>query len=148
MKRGTDWHARILRGRGCWRWVGKHSKSGYAEATLRLPDGTRQYWRVHKLTYTEKHGPVPTGLVLDHFRCDNRWCVNPDHVRPVTQRENALRSPHRHVLVTPEMRCGRGHDLCDGNLGVRPDGYAKCLACHREWTAEWRARKRAAVEAA
>jgi hypothetical protein len=126
----------IERGPDCWRWQGRHSTSGYAEAN------TKNHPRVHIVTYEDKYGSLAPGLVLDHFACNHRWCVNPDHVRPVTPRENRLRSD-QWTLVTPAMRCKRGHDLSDGNLGRRPDGYPKCLACMREFQRAYLARKAA-----
>lgn len=45
----------------------------------------------HVVVYEAHVGPVPEGMVLDHWVCDNRWCVNHHHVRPATQRENILR---------------------------------------------------------
>ena len=44
----------------------------------------------HRWSYQHHIGPVPEGLVLDHL-CRVRHCVNPDHLEPVTSRENTLR---------------------------------------------------------
>lgn len=35
-------------------------------------------------------GPIPEGLTIDHL-CRNTMCVNPDHLEPVTHRENLMR---------------------------------------------------------
>lgn len=73
---------------GCWEWQrGKDSK-GYGQ--LRI-DG--RLIRAHVFFYEKKYGPVPPGKELDHFKCDNTSCCNPDHVRPVTHAEHVRRGP-------------------------------------------------------
>ncbi len=71
---------------GCWIWCGDLKKSGYASGRA---NGTTK--RMHRVIYVEFKGEIPDGLVLDHFACDNKRCVNPDHLRPVTSRENTAR---------------------------------------------------------
>lgn len=44
----------------------------------------------HVVAWEEVNGPVPEGLELDHL-CRTRACVRPDHLEPVTRRENARR---------------------------------------------------------
>lgn len=127
---------------GCWEWLGRHDDDGYA--ICRLP-GAKSPQRVHRVTYAAKHGPIPPGRIMDHYFCDRPWCVNPDHVRPVTHRENTLRSK-RVPLVSPAMRCPNGHDLTI-ELGTRPDGYPKCKACMRNYQKAYRDRVRAAADA-
>lgn len=62
----------------------------------------------HRVAYRLAVGPVPAGKVLDHL-CRNPSCINPEHLEPVTMRENILRgtgpaafNPSRHR--DPEAR--------------------------------------------
>src|SRR5580698_2584776 len=68
----------------CWNWKGGKT-NGYGCFQI-----AKVNFRAHRLAYELLRGPIPTGLHLDHL-CRNRSCVNPDHLEPVTQRENTLR---------------------------------------------------------
>jgi hypothetical protein len=108
----------------CWFWTGATAR-GYAK----LYAGRRSPATAHILSYEWKHGPVPIGQVLDHFKCDNKECVNPDHVRPVSQRENILRSDSLGSRRAAQVECKRGHLLAGDNL--RPGPGRKCRECKR-----------------
>ena len=43
--------------------------------------------KVHRLVCEESHGPIAANHVSRHL-CGNRYCVNPDHLRPGTQSQN------------------------------------------------------------
>lgn len=70
---------------GCHIWTGA-IVGGYGQVSV----GGKRH-RVHRYRYEREVGPIPEGLVLDHFACDNPACCNPAHVRPVTHWENTLR---------------------------------------------------------
>lgn len=80
---------RIMRKRelvgACWSFGGALTRAGYGVVGVEL----RTVY-VHRYVYERLVGPIPTGLVIDHL-CRNRACFNPDHLEPVTQRENCLR---------------------------------------------------------
>ncbi|OGR27289.1 MAG: hypothetical protein A2139_07850 [Desulfobacca sp. RBG_16_60_12] len=72
-------------GTGCWLWQGEINRNGYGRVWV---NGKRLM--AHRVTYEAFHGPIAPGLVLDHL-CKNRQCCNPDHLEPVTVRENTIR---------------------------------------------------------
>lgn len=65
----------------CHIWTGA-TTSGYG---ILIVDGTLK--RAHRLSYELKHGAIPPGMVVDHI-CHVTACVNPDHLRAVTQKQN------------------------------------------------------------
>lgn len=71
--------ARVDKTEGCWLWEGTIDSKGYGMLWL------DKYVRAHRHSYALLVGPPPD--ILDHS-CGIRHCVNPDHLRPVTQAQN------------------------------------------------------------
>lgn len=117
---------------GCWIWVGPIATRGYGCFKV---DGKMVL--AHRWIYEQTHGSIPAGLVMDHFKCDNKRCVNPDHVRPVSNRENLLRgdTPASRLLARPV--CPK----CGGEWSPRPvssGGGRICMTCHKDYLARRR----------
>lgn len=81
----------------------------------------------HRVSWKLLVGPIATGIQLDHL-CRNRKCVNPDHLEPVTQRENIHRSP----LKGSETHCRNGHEYAVVGVYMRRDRNTRmCRECRR-----------------
>lgn len=111
---------------GCWLWMGARSGGGYGI----IEDNCQRIY-AHRLSYELHYGAVPTGMYLDHL-CRVRCCVNPDHLEPVTKRENTLRGISPTAVNFNKARCIRGHLLAGENLRVWADGHRHCRQCHVE----------------
>jgi hypothetical protein len=116
----------------CWEWTGARTNGyGYFKRV-----GTTR--RAHRIAYEHLVGPVPDGLVLDHL-CRNRGCVNPDHLEPVTSRENLRRGSGIAGRHARSDLCPRGHEYrfqC---------GRRYCPACTNESRVRSDARLRLAL---
>jgi len=110
----------------CWLWTGSTSTAGYG--TFWNGEG---WSNAHRWLYQRVKGPVPEGLQLDHL-CRQRNCVRPDHMEPVTSRENSLRGESLPAQNARKTHCPAGHIYDEENTYVTGRGYRNCRACHRE----------------
>lgn len=71
----------------CWNWTASKVGGGYAQFHTNNNSGGYKQRYAHRVSWEAVHGPVPGGMFLDHT-CHNRTCVNPDHMRLVTNKQN------------------------------------------------------------
>lgn len=94
----------------------------------------------HRWSYEHHVGPIPQGMFVDHT-CNNGMCVNPEHLRVLTNRENV-------TVYWREQRdmCRAGlHEMTAENVTWRSAGlYRACVACSRANGARKRERKKVA----
>ncbi|MEO0623124.1 MAG: HNH endonuclease signature motif containing protein [Pseudomonadota bacterium] len=73
----------------CWIWTGPTSGDGRGGGYPRMSlDG--QTVAVHRVMAVHRFGYLPASRQVDHT-CRNRLCVNPNHLEPVTHKENQRR---------------------------------------------------------
>lgn len=122
----------------CWLWTGAIGSGGYA---MLWWEGTTT--TAHRVVYSLLREPVPDEMEVDHL-CENRACVNPDHMRVCSPRDNTLRSNRAPgALNARKTHCPRGHPYDEENTMRRPDGRRRCRTCERDWSREYQRRRRA-----
>jgi len=126
-----------IRESGCWDWMGSRYGNGYGRylppKDRRMATGKDQRVLAHRFAYTLAFGG-PKNEVINHL-CENKACVNPEHLEDVTQSRN--------VRYSLSDTCPQGHPLTRGhpNTYIHPrTDKRKCRACMRERKrAEYRA---------
>ena len=131
---------------GCWIWLGSLNRGpskkdiGYGRFQC---DGVQS--QAHRYSYEMHIGPIPKGLEIDHL-CRNPCCVNPDHLEPVTHKENVRRGDAS-VSWAKQQRnkthCKRGHEFSEDNIYLNKTGGRCCKACARKHALAYYYRKRA-----
>lgn len=113
---------------GCWLWAAFTDPKGYGIFKL---SRQRKNAYAHRFSYEHLIGSIPKGLQLDHL-CRVRRCVNPDHLEPVTSRENTLRGETIPAYFASRDSCIKGHPYVEGSFALYNGNNARvCLICRR-----------------
>lgn len=87
---------------GCWEWQGSKSDTGYGC----FYDG--RAYHAHRYAWIQANGPIPAGLLVLHM-CDNRACVNPDHLLLGTHEDNSRDMVEKGRQRGPRTTAGEAH---------------------------------------
>lgn len=112
--------------RGCWLWQGGKNYQGYGRFQINTTE-----IMAHRFAYMCLVGEIPEGKEIDHFlvsqgKC-SQDCVNPDHLKAVTRRENVN---NRRISYAVTGKCKYGHPMDAANVYVDAGtGFKHCRTC-------------------
>lgn len=122
---------------GCWISTYSTGSHGYAQIGWN-EDGRIRATTAHRAAWVYSAGQqIPAGITIDHL-CKTPRCVNPSHLRLLSNHENARRTSGRDW---PLGYCAHGHP--NDRLTTRGSKLV-CSECAADWQRTYRAKKRAA----
>lgn len=136
-------YAKVVKGEGCWDWLGWKDARGYGYIWA---DG--RMFGAYRVSLLLTRGPSEGKIAL--HSCDNPSCVNPDHLRWGTYKENTADKINRKRANTPRgtnnyiaklndeiVRLIRGSSLTNRELakmyGVWP-GTIQAVRNRKNWS--------------
>ncbi len=126
----------------CWEWQGHLHDNGYGRLTNRRNTGY-----AHRFMWEAFNGPISDGFDVCHH-CDNRKCVNPDHLFLGSRKDNMKdaqikgrlqRGQDRHnSVLTPDIvrraRKLKGDGMKTKDIaaryGIKPQTMGKAINRH------------------
>lgn len=118
---------KFLAGDGCWEWQAGKGRDGYGRVL--------RYGRMvlaHRAVYELFLGPVDPNLDLHHV-CQNKGCVRPAHLLPVTRKEHTTELTPTSLSYRSKnaQHCPYGHPYDEENTRILPSGARECRICRK-----------------
>lgn len=108
---------------GCWLWIASKGNSGYGHFWV-----NGKFIDAHRFSYIWHNGEVPENKMVLH-NCDNKLCVNPNHLKTGTAHDNMVdwntRHPHS---ISPNFTFGGRHHTEEAkrNIAESAMGNKRC----------------------
>lgn len=115
----------VSKGDSCWDWNGSVAGNRYGTISIQGKN-----YLAHRVSYKIHKGQPDISLVIDHI-CRNRRCVNPEHLREVNHKTNALENSKKADLRA-NPKCRIGHNLDADNSYINKYGAKDCRKCKAE----------------
>jgi len=109
----------------CWLFTGGKDNKGYGNVKV-----NKKVYKAHRFFYVWLRGQLKSELEL-HHKCENKACVNPQHLQPITKLNHNLLSDNICSRNRMKTHCKNGHLLSGDNVYRKPRGGRECLICKR-----------------
>lgn len=96
---------------GCHVSLYSVASHGYAQIGWHISGSPRRATTAHRAAWTAVYGQIPEGMTIDHM-CRNRRCVNVEHLRMLSNFENARRTKGADWPLGAG-ECKNGHQASD-----------------------------------
>lgn len=131
---------------GCHEYTGYIDPYGYGDLVFK-----KRNWKVHRLLWVCLHGPIPEWpeAVVMHS-CDNRKCINPEHLSVSTQQDNIRDCVHKvRQASRRKTHCPQGHEYAQTAIFISYPSHKQqatpwriCRECQKGWNhRNWLKRK-------
>lgn len=129
-------HPRL--GTKCKEWTGRLGTDGYGDIRHK-----HRHLKAHRVAWEEAFGAIPTGMCVLH-RCDNRTCINVEHLFLGTRKDNNMDTarklrhptklgPSAAVDIRSRAMAGESARCLADEYGIDP-GTVRSIAARRIWS--------------
>lgn len=108
----------------CIYWTGAKFNHGYGQIRRK-----GKLHLAHRYLFEQAYGPIPFGMVVRH-KCDDKRCVNLEHLELGSQRDNVLdRTTRGRDHNKNKTHCKHGHEYNEANTYYSKQGKRHCKKC-------------------
>lgn len=101
---------------GCWNWKLKCDRNGYARLNYK---NAKNRWtvksNVHRVVWQAWNDTIAAPRLVVAHKCNNRRCINPDHLELTTQKQNVAEQIRigTHVTKNKSIRHKSKEEIAD-----------------------------------
>jgi len=117
---------RVYASIGCWLWQKRIDRHGYGHMILYQETKKPRYFLAHRLAWMIEHDVILSPDILVGHICNNKHCVNPNHLYTKTWESHKPSSPRQ-----GKDKCKRGHDWKTNKRRNGKAGFT-CRTCTKE----------------